>query len=173
MTTTTAPKQTTTGRISPAQARRLTGQNPQAAATTQHTLTAKTTIPTRQSPRSEISVKAGRSGEPPPAKGIRGISRGGGGAATSGEPRLATNLKSLQKLFSRVSNIERGPSSGAFSALGFQPSSFGGDGPFGFAGFNVGAGSFGGDFGSISDFGVGDVALLSAMKEGGFVRKKT
>jgi hypothetical protein len=65
---------------------------------------------------------------------------------------------------------ETGPSSGAFSALGFQPSGL----------TNVGKGSFGADFGSVqttplvpgspvSDAG----ALIGSMKEGGFIRKRT
>jgi len=68
------------------------------------------------------------------------------------------------------SNIETGPSSGAFSAIGFQPSGL----------TNVGQGSFGADFGSapttpivtsspVSDAG----AFIGALNEGGFIRKRT
>jgi hypothetical protein len=61
---------------------------------------------------------------------------------------------------------ETGPSSGAFSALGFQPSGL----------TNVGQGSFGADFGSVptTPFPVGDAgAFIGALNEGGFVRKRT
>jgi hypothetical protein len=170
------PKQSaaTAGRISPAQARIITGENPQAAMTTKKPFTAKTTVPSRQISASKISRQAGKAGEIQTSKPVR--SSGGVGGTTakkSGVPGMLSGIKNIQKALSGISGIERGPSSGAFSALGFQPSSFGGDGPFGFAGFNVGEGSWGGGFGSISDFGVGDTALLGAMKEGGFVRKKT
>ena len=169
------PKQSavTAGRISPAQARIITGENPQAAMKTRKPLTAKTTVPSPQISPSKISRQAGKAGEIQTAKPIRSSGGGGTTAKKSGVPGMLSGIKNIQKALSGISGIERGPSSGAFSALGFQPSSFGGDGPFGFAGFNVGEGSFGADFGSISDFGVGDTALLGAMKEGGFVRKKT
>jgi hypothetical protein len=167
------PKQSaaTAGRISPAQARIITGENPQAAMTTKKPFTAKTTVPSRQISASKISRQAGKAGEIQTSKPVR--SSGGVGGTTakkSGVPGMLSGIKNIQKALSGISGIERGPSSGAFSALGFQPSSFSSKG---FEGFNVGEGSWGGGFGSISDFGVGDTALLGAMKEGGFVRKKT
>ena len=166
------PKQSaaTAGRISPAQARIITGENPQAAMKTRKPLTAKTTVPSPQISPSKISRQAGKAGEIQTAKPIRSSGGGGTTAKKSGVPGMLSGIKNIQKALSGISGIERGPSSGAFSALGFEPSSFSSKG---FEGFNVGEGSFGADFGSISDFGVGDTALLGAMKEGGFVRKKT
>ena len=159
------PKQSaaTAGRISPAQARIITGANPQAAMTTKKPFTAKTTVPSLQISASKISRQAGKAGEIQTAKPIRSSGGGGTTAKKSGVPGMLSGIKNIQKALSGISGIERGPSSGAFSALGFEPSGL----------TNVGEGSFGADFGSISDFGVGDTALLGAMKEGGFVRKKT
>ena len=167
-------QQPSTGRLSPFQERAVTGKAAKAIPVA--AFTSKTNIPKPPINPSRISRQAGTSGTNPEASSSPppGGRRGGSGAKNSRIPNIGRSAKSIAKLFS---GIETGPSSGAFSALGFQPSSFSSKG---FEGFNVGQESFGADFGSVpttpfvSGSPVSDAgAFIGALKEGGFVRKKT